>query len=178
MYHWNSFLSNWQLLSETKGRPFTYIVHEHQLYQYGCKAWYLKVNPTPQVVSVRDKLKWWSPMGCPQTSWLEHVDRSCYELYKIGNGVYGEICSEEPLDWVVWKVMGSGPVAHVPVDGLINCYRFPGPSKDFPRLPTLQKRVCNYWMFTTLKILLKDSQFETWEDIVQNAAVHLIGSPE
>ena len=84
VYRWNDFVSNQRLLSETESRHITSLVHQHQLRLYGHVARYPQADP--QVISERDNL-WWMRPSSPQSSWLEQVNSSCWELLGMGMGL-------------------------------------------------------------------------------------------
>ena len=83
-YRWYNFVSNQRLFRETDSRPINSIVRQRHLRLYGHVARHLEADPAYQVVSVRDKLTSRRPRGCPQNSWLQQVDASCWESPSMG----------------------------------------------------------------------------------------------
>lgn len=97
-YHWSDFISNDQLLRETKMRHVTCIIRERQLQLYGHVARFSEADPAHQVLSCRDPRGWRRPTGRPPLSWLRQVDRYLGEL-GMGRATAWGVAIRRPLEY-------------------------------------------------------------------------------
>ena len=115
-YRWYDLVSNERLLRETDSRPITCTVRQRQLRLYGHAARLPAVNPAHCVVSIRDNHEWRRPVGRPQISWLEQVDRSCDEVLGMGRGPAWRLARRNPRDWRRRVGEAMRPLAYAPID--------------------------------------------------------------
>ena len=123
-YRWNDFVSNQRLLCETESRPITSIVHQRQLRLYGYVTRYPEADPASQVISERDNLEWRRPRGRQQSSWLEQVDASCWELIGMGRELAWGLARGDRQSWRRRVGEATRPSAYASNDWLIE----PAPS--------------------------------------------------
>ena len=79
-YRWSDFVSNEQLLRETRMRLVTCIVCERQLRLCGHVAHFPYADPIHQILSLREPCEWRRPMGRPRASWLQQIDLHLKEM--------------------------------------------------------------------------------------------------
>lgn len=96
--------------------PRDCIVYKSELQLYRHVALLPRSQPCSLVVSVKDNPEWRRQRGCPQSSWIEQVNRFSHEVLRMGRGSAWRFAWRNSWIWLCRVGKAMCPPVYAPVD--------------------------------------------------------------